>query len=455
MATPPTAASEIVGAPALTADGTVFEVLEYAYDDGIFVGRYRGDVVGETRVFHERVDFRATGSSSRPSETLLRLLSLAVGLSYFKATRADAVRVSFPLSAAEESYFRVLIENGLGEYAYVNDALWKLTPSVSAPRRDAEGALGRPSAPGRPLVAVGGGKDSIVTIEALKRGGHRPLLYSVNDRGSIRASVAASGLDYLTVSRTIDPLLIQANREGAPNGHIPVTAINSLIGLITAELTDSGPVIFSNEESADYGNLLWYGRQINHQWSKSLEYEDLLRETLDAEGIAPDRFFSLLRGYRELEIARDFARHPEYYDSFTSCNRAYLISPEDRSSSWCCACPKCAFVFLLLAPYIPRDRLVGIFGKDLLDDPSQQDRLADILGLGLHKPFECVGEPSEAVEALAMLDRGGEWDDSSLVQELVRALPVAGPVSDDDRAPGVDRVPADYRAARDSIGRAR
>lgn len=433
----------------LTADGSVFEVLDPAYDDGVFIGRYRGVVTGSQRTFQERVDFGATGSSARPSAALLRLLALATSLSYFKATRADAIAVGFPLSGAERSFFAGLIEHGLGEYAFVNDAPWKLTPTITAATRPA-GTAAATVAEGRPLVAVGGGKDSIVTIEALKSAGHAPLLYSVNDRGAIRPSVTVSGLDYLQVSRVIDPLLITANREGAPNGHVPVTAINSLIGLITAELTGCGPVVFSNEGSADYGNLVWDGREINHQWSKSLAYEDLLRDTLAADGLGADRFFSLLRAYSELEIARDFARHPQYFDAFTSCNRAYRISPDDRSETWCGECPKCAFVFLLLAPYLRRERLVGIFGRDLLTEPAQRARMAEILGLADHKPFECVGEPAEAAEALELVARGGQWADSALVADLLRSSP-APEVGGHPHA--VDRVPVMYAAARDRVTR--
>ncbi len=436
-------------APSVTPDGSVFEVQGYSYADAVFLARFRGDAGSGPTEFHERIDFGAAASAVRPSETLLRLLTLATSLSYYKATRADAVSIGFPLSDAELAFFRAVTEHGLGEYAYVNDCAWKLTPTVTAAPAAPEPPRPVPASGNRPVVAVGGGKDSIVTIEALKDAGIDPLLYSVGDRGAIRSSVAASGCDYLTVSRVIDPLLIRANREGALNGHIPVTAINSIIGLVVAELTTGGPTIFSNEESADYGNLVWHGRTINHQWSKSLEYEDLLRTTLAAAGLPPDRFFSLLRGYREIEIAQAFARHPQYFDAFTSCNRAYRIAAEDRSASWCGECPKCTFVFLLLAPYIPRARLTSIFGRDLLAEPGQRERLEENLGLGAHKPFECVGEPAEAIEALVLADRSGQWHDAPLVDELAARVPAMTPAGS---APRDDRVPAGYRASRDLIG---
>ncbi len=440
---------------AIMSDGSVFTVLDYTFDDHVFVARSRGVVNGAESTFEERIEFpETTGEAGErvPSGALLRLLALATSLSYYKATLADRIDVAFDLLPAELHYFRQLIEHGLGEYAYVNQAPWKLEPEITGRVRDdlSEEASASVVTSGRPVVAVGGGKDSIVTIEALLTEGHSPLLYSVNDRGAIRDSVRTSGCEYVSVSRRIDPALLRLNSEGAPNGHVPVTAINSLIGLVLAELLGGGPVIFSNEASADYGNLTWLGRNINHQWSKSLEHEDLLRGTLAAAGLSPDRYFSLLRGYRELEIARQFATHEKYFDSFTSCNRAYRISAERGSLAWCGECPKCLFVFLILAPYISRSRLVEVFGKDILNETARADLYREILGLGEQKPFECVGEPSEAVDALNLVVAAGQWSDSSLVSELAAGLSMSGMPSAPLR--GVDRVPAAFSSARDSVG---
>ncbi len=131
-----------------------------------------------------------------------------------------------------------------------------------------------------PLVPVGGGKDSVVTIEALKRAGMRPMLFSVNKFDPIDRCIEVSGLDSVRVTRTIDRRLIEVNGMGAYNGHVPVTAINSVIGLIVADANGLGPVVLSNERSSNIGNVSWLGHDVNHQWSKSIHYETLLRDTL-------------------------------------------------------------------------------------------------------------------------------------------------------------------------------
>jgi hypothetical protein len=276
-------------------------------------------------------------------------------------------------------------------------------------------------ADGRPLSAVGGGKDSIVTLETLRGAGLDPVPFSVNPNPVIERVNAASGLPALAARRRLDPRLFELNRAGARNGHIPVTAINSLIAVATAALHDLGPVVMSNERSASDPNLLWHGRPVNHQWSKGFAAETLLRDAVAAHTGRAEAYFSLLRPLSELHIARLFARWEHYDAVVTSCNAAFkLHGPSER---WCGDCPKCRFVFLALAPNMPRPRLVAIFGRDLLADPAQLAGFRELLGVDGHKPFECVGEVEECVVALALLTEHPQWRDAPLVGQLRAAVP--------------------------------
>jgi fatty acid desaturase len=151
------------------------------------------------------------------------------------------------------------------------------------------------------------------------------------------------------VTRTIDRRLIEVNAHGAHNGHVPVTAINSVIGLIVADANGLGPVVLSNERSSNVGNITWLGRDVNHQWSKSISYETLLRDTLSQYGFNPDRYFSLLRPLSESEIADRFKKSPQYFRDFISCNRPFAIDSGRRGATWCGHCPKCLFVYGLMA----------------------------------------------------------------------------------------------------------
>lgn len=395
--------------------------------------------------FVEVIDFGETLAGTAPHPLLARLLALTCALSYYKAAAPARIEIAFGTHEFENHYLRTLIEGGLGEFAYRNDLPTALTPRVEGPAAAEAPVSDDFDAAATPLVPVGGGKDSVVSIEALRGHGITPMLFSVNRYDPIDRCIEVSGMSSVHVRRSIDRALIEANANGAHNGHVPVTAINSVIGLIVAQANGLGPVVLSNERSSNIGNIEWLGRDINHQWSKSLAYETLLRDTLAQHGFAPDRYFSLLRGLSESEIADRFAHCTEYFDVFTSCNRLFALDPAKRATSWCGICPKCQFVFVLLAPRLGRDTLERIFGRNLFADNGNRDGFADILGIGVHKPFECVGEYYEAAEAmLAVLD-DPQWQDLPLVAEFARHREtLVGVAVDHDTEPAQHHVPDRY-----------
>jgi len=240
--------------------------------------------------------------------------------------------------------------------------------------------------------------------------------FSVNPNKVIVAVNAASGLTALACRRQLDPRLFALNEAGARNGHIPVTAINSLIAIATAAWHGLGPVVMSNERSASDPNLIWNGHEINHQWSKGLAAEGLLRAAVTAHAGLTEPYFSLLRSLSELHIAQLFARHSAYDDVVTSCNKAFKL--HDPTARWCGDCPKCRFVFLAMAPAMDRARLTRIFGHDLFSDLGQVPGFLELLGIDAHKPFECVGEVEESLVALSMLP-----DDAPVLLALRDAVP--------------------------------
>lgn len=357
--------------------------------------------------FSEEVEFPGNLPDSPVIDGLVRLLALAASLSYFKAFAPTMFAVPAGLTAGERRFVTELISGGLGEFAIVNDLPEVLEPVIIAPSTEEAEPTDLPRNGTRSLVAVGGGKDSVVSIEALKGAGIDVGLFAINPRGPIDATAEVAGIALERARRRIDPLLLRINGEGAPNGHVPVTAINSLIALITAATRGYGTVVFSNEASASYGNQRWAGRDINHQWSKSSEFEGLLRQSLPVG--APD-YVSLLRPITEIRIARRFAEHTAYHSVFTSCNRAFRLSAA-ADATWCGECPKCRFVFLILAPFLSRGALLAIFaGRDLFADEQQTEGFLELLGVdGLFKPFECVGEPDECRVALDMLRDRDDW----------------------------------------------
>lgn len=375
--------------------------------------------------FTERLVFPVSGQQVdgprlEAVQAVLRLLHAVAGVSYFKVAAPPTVDLGHArFTAAELAYVEAVYRHGLREFAYQNDL-----PSVLHTRFQTaapETVLDVDTSwytDARPLVACGGGKDSIVSMEAMIRSGRQPVCFGVNPNSIIEDVVRTSGLPLLKASRKLDRRLFELNRLGVYNGHVPVTAVNSLIAVASAILNGLGPVVMSNESSASSPNLYWHGEPVNHQWSKSAEAEQALQEALHSRLGVSGLYFSLLRHLNEMQIARLFCSTSAYDDVMTSCNNAYTI---DRPSSerWCGNCPKCRFVFLALAPHASVERLVNIFGANLLADESQLAGYRALLGIGSHKPFECVGEIEESLAAVVALGRLAQWQAATVVRQLL------------------------------------
>jgi hypothetical protein len=226
-------------------------------------------------------------------------------------------------------------------------------------------------------------------------------------------------LPVLNVGRELSPVLFDYNRMGAWNGHIPVTAINSAILACAAILYGFDAIAFANERSASAATLEYEGGQVNHQWSKGWAFEAMFAAWLHSHVAADLDYFSLLRPFSELAVTRAFAKSGgAYFDAFSSCNRNFRILGPKPVDRWCGQCPKCHFVFLALAPFLPKPRLLQIFGRNLLDDETQAPGFDALIEYHDHKPFECVGEASEARAAFAALATRPEWREDALVSRF-------------------------------------
>lgn len=351
-------------------------------------------------------------------DTLAPLANLAaaiLGTSYFKLLAPLDIVCEASLPPAAIKLVEDVYSNGLGEF-YARNEL-KRFDRLRFQIAEAPAAPTLPGADGPSLLLIGGGKDSLASAQILEALGEPFTPFAVNAKGPINTSVEALGRVPLLASRRIDPLLLQLNgTPGTYNGHVPSTAMNAIIAAMAARLFGFSKVVLSNERSANQGNRPFDGRMVNHQHSKSLAFERTLEDALTET--APDiSTYSLLRPFSEARIAEIFARDTRFDRSFSSCNANFRLAGHD-GDLWCCDCPKCRFVFLILAPHIPKSRLLAIFGKNLLDDAAQTDGFRELTGLIGQKPWECVGEIMEAAAALGRLALHQEWAGDFVVQAL-------------------------------------
>jgi hypothetical protein len=415
----------------------IFENYEYDSAISTLSLRYR---FGGGPGFEEKLIFDFTSrhlslAECKVLDRIFRLIFLMSGVSYYKAfIPPTLICEAFPLDRATAEFLQKFYEKGLAEFAFRNrialQGQFAVGWSAAAPPAPIELEL-----PRRICVPVGGGKDSIVTLECLRHSGQPLILFSLGDAEPIRRCIAASGLPFVRVHRRLDSGLFQLNERGALNGHIPITGIVSAIALAGAVMSGYDAIAMSNEHSASAPNLLIDDIEVNHQYSKSLEFEQDFSEYVNNQVSPSIAYFSLLRPLSEIEIARRFSKYPQYFPIFRSCNTAFRQAPAARATEWCCDCPKCRFVFLALAPFIAKAELIAIFGRNLLDDEAQRDGFAQLCGLQEHKPFECVGEVAESAAVMAFLGGYPDWREDRVVRQLHRTFAALR-----------QHQPADYRA---------
>lgn len=236
------------------------------------------------------------------------------------------------------------------------------------------------------LIPIGGGKDSCVTAELLseEKDNNLCLIIGGKEPSVKSAEIAGYGDKIVYVKRTIDKNLLELNKQGFLNGHTPFSSMLAFLAYLIAYLTGKKYVALSNESSANESNV--EGENINHQYSKSFEFEQDFREYADKYLNAGVEYFSMLRPLNELQIAMLFAKNEKYHKIFRSCNVGSKSTPWE----WCGICPKCLFVYIILSPFLYKEKLVEIFKDDLYERKSLLNTFIELCGYGETKPFECV-----------------------------------------------------------------
>jgi hypothetical protein len=333
----------------------------------------------------------------------LQLLFFMAGVSYYKTfIPPEIVIKQGDLDPAMAHFFSKTYQRGLGEFWFVN----KLDPRtpIAFPTTIPAAVATTSSAPGSGLlVGIGGGKDSLVSVELLRPRVQNLATWSVDHQAQLTPLIERIGTPHYWVERTWDRKLLDLAKKGALNGHIPISGIFACVGVVAAILGGKRDVVVSNEQSANEPDFTYQGVEINHQYSKSQEFEaDFQKLLLHVFGDQV-RYYSFLRPLSEMHIAELFARsgYETYRDVFSSCNRAFIHTSDHMS--WCGTCPKCAFVYLVLSSFIPEDELTPLWnGKNLLLDPALEPLYRQLLGIEGGKPLDCVGEIKESRSAMRL-----------------------------------------------------
>jgi len=404
---------------------SVFSYCKYAIAPNRRTVRFEYETVRarDRHRFIETIVFPFELPENPAVHALLRLLHLATGTSYYKVFLPETIAHSYTISPLETSFWNDVFQYGLREFVFTNrlsegrvarfpeQKLLRSTPHKRAGGR------------GTALLAIGGGKDSIVAGELLKTLGILSEAYVVvADEVPPQVSGVALelNLNLHIVQRQIDPRLkALARTPGSYNGHVPVSAIFAIIGCIVAVVRGHRYVAVGNEKTASIPHTTWNGLDVNHQWSKSLHFEMLLQRLLAESGCGVD-YFSPIRPLSAVSVAAIFAQYPNYFDIFTSDSSSFRIDKGRRPDCrWTTGSAKSLSSFILLLPWLDEATILRIFGRNFLDETSLEEMFLSLLGAGPARTLDCVGTPQELRLSLETAISQGKFTSSYLAQKAL------------------------------------
>lgn len=323
-------------------------------------------------------------------------IGLVESISYYKCVcpKNFIIRCG-NLNEEQINWFKKLFFNGLGEFLYRNNIDINMDnffdviidnnyDSFEQVNFDSEGNL----------ICVGGGKDSCVSLELLKNEKENSCFFMNGKRPMFECAKVAGYKDdeIYDIKRIIDKeKIIKLNKLGYLNGHIPISSVIAFISYLVAYLSCKKNIILSNESSANESYVK--DKFVNHQYSKSFEFEKDFFEYTTKYFCKNINYISLLRPLSELQIAYLFSKYEKYHSVFKSCN----LGSKESEWIWCLNCSKCLFAYIILSPFLSYEKLNNIFGENLLNKKELLDDFVGLTGNGDNKPFECVGTYEEVI----------------------------------------------------------
>ena len=390
----------------------IYKKYNISYDTDNLIIKYMFEIPG-LKIFEPSITFSKKYICNKNiNENLFNSIIFRIGIieliSYYKCVCPKEIVIEAGyIDEEEQNWFKKLFFNGLGEFFYINNInisekeLFDFV--VLGQKIDINNVIyeGKGN-----LIPVGGGKDSSVTLELLNGYDNKCIIINPKE---VHLN-CTNGKDSYLVKRSIDSNLIELNKLGFLNGHTPFSAIVAFISYLVAYLTDRKYIVLSNEGSANEPTVI--GTNINHQYSKTYEFEKDFYDYTKRIFKIDIKYFSLLRPIKEIQIAYLFSHYKKYHNIFRSCN----VGSKENPWKWCCNCPKCLFVFIILEAFLSKEEVVDIFGENLLDNKNLEHYFLQLIGEEKTKPFECIGTIEEVKYAMNIIIK----KDSSYLSNLYK-----------------------------------
>ena len=374
----------------------IYRNYKIEYDEEYMLIKYKFEIPN-LRIFEPTISILKNDIKNKNiNEDVLNSIIFRLGIieliSYYKCVCPKNIVIeSGYIDEEEQAWFKKLFFNGLGEFFYVNnikvneDELFNFIIKGDKINIEDNNYKGYGN-----LIPVGGGKDSNVTLELLKKYDNK--CFVINPK-QVHID-CMKDQEYYAVKRTIDKNLLELNKLGFLNGHTPFSAIVAFTSYLVAYLTNRKYIVLSNEGSANEPTVI--GTNINHQYSKTFDFEKDFYSYTKKYFKLDINYFSLLRPIKEIQIAYLFSKYKEYHKIFRSCN----VGSKEKPWRWCCNCPKCLFVYIILEAFMTKEEVVEIFGENMLDNKNLEHYFLELIGKSETKPFECIGTIDEVKYAM-------------------------------------------------------
>lgn len=338
-------------------------------------------------------------------DNILSNISIAIWISYYKLFPTNKIILNeFVIDDYQKKFWNEFYFYWLWEFFYKNNldikhfqkidfvCNWNINNFQKIDFKLSEKAI----------VPIGWWKDSNVSIELLKQNKIDFDIFSFcsSDKKIYQDIQNISWKKRLIIQRKISQNLIKLNKNWYYNWHVPISWIISFVLILISYLYNYKYIVFSNEKSANYWNVIYNWIKINHQYSKSYEFEKKFRNYTKKYINWNIEYFSILRPYFEIKIIKLFSKFPQYFDFFSSCNRNFEISKINNEKIWCWECPKCVYVYPILRMYIWKEKTNKIFWKDLFENESLIELFETLIWIKWFKPFECVWTIDESLYSI-------------------------------------------------------
>ena len=357
-------------------------------DDRIIVSYYYNQITYK----HEFIAPIDIPIDDQNVKVLVQWLAIIHALYLFSIEYFEEIETEFNISDKEIAFFEKVIYNGMAEFRYCNKIPLAIKTKITSLSAINEKDVYTSKELNGRLLLNGGGKDGLASAYLMNEAQIDFDLFQIGTgTAQARAAKILNKKPYI-FKRNMD----SRRYEQKYSGHKPTSAAIAIAATLCAYLLGKNEVISSNENSANEPNANIDSISINHQYSKTYEFENDFSELLIQKKI-PIKYFSLLRPLQELQIIKIFANESKYHMSFVSCNHG------QRKGYWCMQCAKCAFINLAFTAILPTSTEKIFKVKDSINLPALYDHIAALIDSHIPKPFECVGNLLECQIAAKLI----------------------------------------------------